>query len=575
MKNSEIARMFYDMADVLEMNGIQWKPNAYRKAARNIGAMSTDIEELYKKDGIKGLEEIPGVGKHLGEKIEEYLKTGRMKEYGHMMKSIPEGLMLLVQIPGIGPKKAKEIYDKLKIKNLKDLESAALNHKISKIAHFKEKSEENILRGIKMLKTSSGRTLLGTALPTAEKLVSELKSLKQVGKINVAGSIRRGRESVRDIDILITSRNPKPVMDFFVKMRDVKDVLAKGPTKSSVILQDGMQVDLRVMEEKSYGSAMQYFTGSKDHNVALRQIAIAKGYKLSEYGLFDRKTEKKVAGEKEEDIYRKLGLKFIPPEMRENNGELEAARESVPKLVELKDIRGDLHMHTNYTDGINSIEEMIKAAKSLGYGYMALTDHSKSETIARGLDEDRLLERNKEIKKIASKIKGIKVFTGSEVNILEDGTLDYDDDTLKKLDFVIASVHRNFKLPKAKMTSRLVKAISSGHVHVLGHPTDRELFNRDPIVFDFNEVCKAAKENNVALEIDGQPRRLDLDYMHMKEAISKGVKIIINSDSHNAGKMGAFMRLGVITARRGWCTKADVINTRSLSEFAKFFKLKL
>ncbi len=575
MKNSEIARMFYEMADVLEMEDVDWKPNAYRKAARSIEAMSTDVEELYKKSGIKGLEEIPGVGEHLGEKIEEYLKTGRMKEYNHLMKSVPEGLLLLTRIPGIGPKKAKEIYSKLKIRSLKELESAALSHKISEIAHFKAKSEENILRGIQMLKVSSGRTLLGTALPIAEDLVSELKSLKQVGRINVAGSIRRGRESVKDIDILITSKDPKPVMDYFVKMKDVKEVLAQGPTKSSIVLHSGMQVDVRVMDEKSYGSALQYFTGSKDHNVALRQIAISKGYKLSEYGLFDRKSGRFVAGGKEEDIYRKLGLKLIPPEIREDCGELEAARKSLPKLVELKDIRGDLHMHTNHSDGTDSVEGMVKASRALGYEYVAITDHSKSETIANGLKEDRLLEYSKEVRKMASKFKGIKVFTGSEVNIMVDGSLDYGDDILKRLDFVIASVHRNFKLTRDQMTRRLVKAISSGYVNVLGHPTARELFNREPIVFDFEKVYSAARENNVALEINSQPRRLDLDYMHVKEAVEHGVKIIIDTDAHNAASLGQYMRFGVITARKGWCTKADVINTRSLSEFAKFFKLRL
>ncbi|MFH0797927.1 MAG: DNA polymerase/3'-5' exonuclease PolX [Candidatus Woesearchaeota archaeon] len=575
MKNSEIARMFYEMADILEMQNVQWKPKAYRKAARNIEAMSTAIEDIYSKGGIEGLEQISGVGEHLAKKIEEYLKTGKMKEYDRMMRSVPEGLTLLTRIPGVGPKKAKEIYGHLKIKSVRDLEKAAREHRISAIPHFKAKSEENILRGIEMLKVSSGRTPLGMALPMAEDIMSELKSLRQVGRIDVAGSIRRGRESAKDIDILITSRNPKPVMDYFIAMKDVKEVLAHGPTKSSVIMRNGMQVDLRVMDEKSYGSAMQYFTGSKDHNVALRQIAIAKGYKLSEYGLFDRKTDKFLAGGNEKDIYRKLGMKLIPPELRENNGELEAAKKNLPKLVELKDIKGDLHMHTNYSDGSDSVEDMIKAAKALGYEYIAITDHSRSETIAHGLKVDRLLEYNKDIKRIASKFKGIKVFTGSEVNILADGTLDYDDGTLKKLDFVIGSVHRNFKLTNDQMTKRLVKAISSGRLNVLGHPTARELFNREPIVFDFEKVCSAAKENNVALEIDSQPRRLDLDYLHVKEAVSQGVKIIIDTDSHNAASLGQYMRLGVITARKGWCTKADVINTRSLSEFAKLFKLKL
>ncbi|RME55571.1 DNA polymerase/3'-5' exonuclease PolX, partial [Candidatus Woesearchaeota archaeon] len=567
---ADIAKIFKEMAEILEMKNVKWKPNAYNKASRVIEIMTKDLEEIYNEGGVKALEKINGVGEGMAEKIEEYIKTGKIKEYEKLKKSLPKGLLMLLDIPGMGPKKAKVLYQKLKIKNINDLQKAVEQHKVAKLEHFKEKSEENILKGIKLLKSSKGRVLLGTALPLAENLVANLKKCKAVKEVNLAGSIRRGRETVKDVDILVVADNAKDVMDYFVKIKDVKDVVVKGLTKTSVLLKNNMQVDLRVVKKESYGAALQYFTGNKDHNVKLRELAIKKGYKLSEYGLFSRTTGKPVPKITEKKIYNKLGLPYIPPEMRENMGELELKK--VPKLVELKDIKGDLHMHTNYSDGFNTIEEMIKAAKQLGYEYINLTDHSPTETVAHGLNVDRLNERNKEIRKVAKKVKGIKVFIGSEVDILKDGSLDYDDSVLKKLDIVVASVHRNFKMSKEKMTERIVQAVSNKHVKILAHPMTRKLNEREPITFDVKTVFDECIKNNVAIEINSQPKRLDLDFMHVKQAKEMGAKFVINTDAHSVNQLNN-IRYGVTVARRGWLEKKNVINALSLNEFVNYFKL--
>ncbi|MEA3378529.1 MAG: DNA polymerase/3'-5' exonuclease PolX [Nanoarchaeota archaeon] len=572
MQNLEIAKIFFDMADLLEIKDIKWKPRAYRKAARTIQYMVPDIAEIYKKGGIKKLKGIPGVGEGLAEKIEEYIKSGKVKEYEKLKSKAPKGILQIMKIPGIGPQKAKKLYSRLKIKSIKGLESAAKKHKLLQIESFKEKTEKNILRGIDLVKKSQGRFILGEILSIAEQLHDNIKNISGVDNVDIAGSIRRAKETVRDIDILITSKAPRLVMDAFTKFKDIKSVIAKGNTKSTVILANGIQVDLRIIKPESYGAALQYFTGSKDHDVALRKLAMSKGYKLNEYGLFKKNNNQKIAGRFEKKIYNKLGLKFIPPEIRENSGEIASARKKLPKLMQLSDIKGDLHSHTKYSDGENTIQEMALAARALGYKYLGITDHSPSEPIVHGLKPNELLKRNKEIMKINKKIKGIRLLAGSEVDILKDGSLDYKDEVLKKLDIVIVSVHTNFKMPKAKMTQRVIRAMSNEHANILGHPTSRLLLKREPILLDMDKIFEAAKDYNVALEINSQPQRLDLNAFNIREGLKKGVKFVINSDAHNTGHFD-YMHLGVLTARRGWCEKKDILNTKNFKFLSKSLKL--
>ncbi len=569
MKNLEIAQLFYEAANILEMQNVEWKPVSYRKAARNLEGMPESIEEIYNRGGLKAIKEIPGIGEHIALKIEEYLNTGHIKELEELKKQVPGELLKMMDIPGLGPKKIKSLYEKLNIKTIRQLEEYAKTHKIAGLGHFKEKSEENILKGIEVYKKGQSRSLLVTALSYANSIIVELKKLKEIEQINYAGSLRRMKETIGDIDILVTSSNAKKIMDFFVSMEGVERVLAKGTTKSSILLKNGMQADLRVLDNSIYGAAMQYFTGNKDHNIELRKLAIKKGYKLSEYGLFSN--NKLAAGKTEEEIYKKLGLKYIEPELRENAGELTAAmKNKLPKLIQLKDIKGDLHMHTRHSDGSDSPENMALAAKELGYEYVCITDHSKSENIANGMDEDRLMRYTNELRKI--KIRGIKVLAGSEVDILEDGSLDYSDNYLKRLDYVVASIHSKFRLPREKMTQRILRAIESKHVNALGHLTTRQFGARDPIDFNFRKVCEAAARNNVFLEINSQPERMDINYQLVKEAKSYGVKFVIDTDSHHASSLRSFMPLGVSIARRGWCEKKDIVNALPLKKFLKAIK---
>lgn len=569
MKNLEIARIFYEMADILEIKEVEWKPRAYQKAARAIETSSKDVEKIYDKGGLKALQKIPGVGEAIAGKIEEFIKTGKIKEYEKLKKSVPAGIEKITDIPGMGPKKALVLIKKLKIKSVKDLEKAAKQGKIRKISGFGEKSEEDILKGIDLLKSSAGKMLLGKALPLAQELVSELKGLKEVKRINIAGSTRRRKEVVRDLDILAVSTKPKNVMDFFTSMPAVSDVIAKGSAKSSVRLKAGINVDLRVIEEKSFGAALQYFTGSKSHNIRCRKIAIKKGLKLNEYGLFDVKTKKYICGKTEQEVYKKLGMQYIEPELRENKGEIEAAlKNKLPKLVGYSDIKGDLQMHTKYSDGADTVEAMAKAAKDMGYEYIAITDHSKSEHIARGMDEKQLSKYMKEIDKVNKKLKGIRILKGAEVDILKDGSLDYADKYLKKLDIVLAAVHSRFKSSEKEMTKRVLKALENRHVHILAHPTGRLINAREPYAINLSKVFDACKDNNVWPEIDAFPSRLDLSDANAKYAIEKGLKLVINTDSHNADQL-RYMEFGIATARRGWARKKDIVNTLPWKKFEK------
>ena len=576
MLNYELAQIFYAIADFLDIEGVAWKPQAYKKVARVLENLREDVEVIYDKKGIKGLMEIKGVGQAIAEKIEEYIHTGEIQEYNKLKKGLPKGIGQLLDIGSLGPKKVAVLYKELKIKNLKDLEKAIKKNKIAELPGFGIKTQDNILAGIEMMKRGSERMLLGEALPIARELVKELKKLKEVQQVEIAGSLRRRKETIGDIDILVSSKAPNKVMNSFTSLGYVDRILAKGETKSSVFLSAGIQADLRVINPAVFGAALQYFTGSKEHNIKLRSIAHNKGYKLSEYGLFNNKTGKLIAGKTEAEIYKKLGRSYIEPELRENLNEIELAKENkLPKLVELKDIKGDFHMHTIASDGVNSAEEMAIAAKKFGYKYIAITDHTKYDRIANGLKEDEMFEYAKRIRELNKKIKGIKIFAGAEVAILSDGNLDYADDVLKKLDVVIASLHSGFKQEKDASTKRVLKALDNKYVDIFGHPTGRLIHQREPIRFDLPETFKLCKDRKIMLEINSSPSRLDLKDTDIKQAIDIGCNFVINTDSHATSHFYG-LEFGVATARRGWATPNHIINTKPLNQLPKYFrKLKI
>ena len=573
MKNQEIAKIFQSLANFLESEGVAFKPYAYQRAALSLDTLNEDVGEIYKKGGVKALLEISGIGKAMADHIEEYLKTGKIKHYENYKKKLPIKIDELVRVEGMGFKKAKILYQKLGIKNLKDLEKAAKAHKIAPLFGFGEKTEKNILQGLEFLKRDKGRFLLGKILPTARNVVEKLKNLKEVEKISLAGSVRRRKETIGDVDILVVSDKPSKIMDFFVKLEGVEKVWARGPTKSSVRMKDGFDIDIRIVPQKSYGSALQYFTGNKDHNVATRRIAMSKGLKLSEYGVFFGK--KQIAGRTEKEVYEAIGLPYIEPELRENEGEIEAAlKGELPKVVELKDIKGDLHCHTAASDGQNSIEEIVRKAEEFGYEYIGISEHTGSLAIAGGLDGKRLLAQHEQIEKIRKKFKSrgskIVILHGCEVNIIANGNLDIKDEVLSKLDYVIASVHSSMKMPKVEMTKRLIKAMKNPNVDIIGHPTTRMIGKRDEIQLDFDKILEVAKETGTILEINAQPIRLDLRDIYIRRAKNEGVKMIINTDAHQKEQLN-LMEYGVSMARRGWAEKKDIINTRPLEELLKFF----
>ena len=579
-RNQKLAKIFYEIADYLEMDEVAFKPSAYRKAALALEALEEGIELIYKKGGMAALEEIPGVGKSLAEKIEEYIKSGKIKYYEQFKKRLPLELDELIKVEGMGPKKVRTLYQKLGIRNLKDLEKAARDHKIAGVFGFGEKTEKNILEGIDFLKKSKGRFLLGDILPRVKDILERLKRLDEVEEINAAGSVRRMKETIGDVDILITAKSYEKVMDFFVQLPGVIKVWMKGPTKSSVRMEEGFDVDLRVVKKKSYGSALQYFTGSKEHNILTRRIAMDKGLKLSEYGLFRGK--KMIAGWSEQGIYKALGLAWIEPELRENQGEIEAAvrqaggePNGLPKIIGYKDIRGDLHCHSDWDGGINPIGELALEAEEKGYEYLGISDHTKFLRIERGLDEKKLEMRNKEIDSLNARYKmrnsKFRILKGCEANILNDGSIDIKDYALRKLDFVIAGVHSNFKMEKTEMTERIIRAIKNPNVDIISHPTGRILKRRDEYQIDFDKILRAAKEYSVVLEIDAYPERLDLDDQNIRRAKEAGVKMVINTDSHEKSQL-RFMELGIAQARRGWAEKEDIVNCWPLEKLLHFLK---
>jgi len=578
MKNQELAKLLRMMALYLEMKDVKFKPQAYEKAAYSIEALNEDIEEFIRKRGKEGLKELPGIGESIADKIIEFLKTGKIKELEEFKKEVPVDIETLSLIEGIGPKTIYKLYKALNIKNLEDLEKACREHKIRRLPGFGELSEEKILKGIEFYKKGGGRFLLGFAMPLVEELLDYLRKCEYIDKLEAAGSYRRRKETIGDVDILATSKKPEKVMDYFVKFPEIDYVYAKGPTKTMVRLKIGLDVDIRVVSEESFGAALAYFTGSKDHNIKLREIAIKKNWKLNEYGLFD-KNEKMIAGKTEEEIYEKLNMQFIPPEMRENRGEIELALENkLPKIIGYEDIKGDLHCHVKWKEkdgGSNTIEEMAEIAQKMGYEYLGIASHTKFLKIEHGLDEKDLELRDKDIDKINQKLEnqGLKfrILKGCEANILNDGSIDIDDETLKKLDFVIAGVHSNFKMPKEKMTERIIKAMKNPNVDIISHPTGRIIQRRDEYQIDFEKILKAAKETNTILEINSYPDRLDLNDINIKQAKEIGVKMVINTDSHNKDHM-KFIELGIAQARRGWAEKEDIINCWPLEKLLKFLK---
>jgi len=566
MKNKELADLFEKMADILEFKGENpFKISAYRKASRIIGDLTQDIEEISEQGELKN---IPGIGEGMAQKIVEYLKTGKISKFEEVRKGVSDELIAVMDIPGMGPKTLSMLHKEKGISNLSQLEKALEDGSLMGLFGIGEKKIENIKRGILLLKQSRGRMNLGVAFPVAKRIVEALRQKTGSKKIEWAGSLRRMKENIGDIDILATGPDKEKIVQAFTHLAEVKEVLASGETKASVIVEGGTQIDLRVVEEDSYGAALQYFTGSKGHNIHLRGIAKAKGIKINEYGVF--KGAKRIGGKEESDVYRVLGMDWIDPELREDRGEIEAAQKGrLPKLIQESEIKGDLHVHSQWSDGISSIGEIAKAAQKRGYQYVAICDHSKSLKIAHGLDESRLTKQIEEIDRINDKTKGFQILKGTEVDILTDGKLDLPEKILEKLDIVVGAIHSGFKQDKGKMTKRIVRALENPHMHILAHPSGRLLGARDPYEVEIEELMGAAKKYGKALEINAYFERLDLDDIHCRKAKEMGIRVGIGTDSHHLEQMW-MISLGVAVARRGWLETKDVLNTLSLKEILKW-----
>lgn len=570
MKNAEIASMFERIADVMELKGENpFRISSYRKAARVIGDLTEDIAEIAKDEK---LTDIPGIGTGTAEKIIEYLNTGKMTKYEEVMKGISEETVAMLRISGLGPKTVSMLNKELGIVGVADLEKAISQGKLVGLPGIGEKKIENIVKGIALFKTSQQRISLGTALPVVKRIVSVMEKAPGVKAIQAAGSLRRMRETIGDIDILVSGSDGKKIINAFVSMPGVNNILASGDTKGSVRIEEGLQVDLRVVEEDAYGSALQYFTGSKAHNIHLRELAKKKGLKISEYGIF--KGEKKIGGKKEDDIYKTLEMDWVPPELREDRGEVEAAQAGeLPKLIELKDIKGDLHVHSNWSDGHSTFKEIAEHAKKRGYSYVVVSDHTKTLKIANGLTEERLLKEIDEIDKLNKTLSGITLLRATEVDILSDGSLDMSDKVLSRLDIVVASVHSGFKQPKEKITKRILRAVENPYVTIIGHPTGRVITSREGYDVDLERVMDACAKTGTAMELNAYYDRLDLNDINCKMAKEAGVRIAISTDTHHIEQLW-MMELGIGTARRGWLETRDVINSWPLEKLKAFSQAK-
>ncbi len=563
MENKSIADIFTEIADILDIQGENpFRVRSYRNAARTIADMSQSVPALVKAG--EKLDEIPGIGKSLEEKIEEIVATGRCRFLEELRAKVPAGLTELLKLEGLGPKKVKLLYDELGVDSVDRLEKAAQAGRLRDLAGMGVKTEEKVLKSVEQYRAGMGRFKLSVGFTYAQALLDYLKDVPGLKRLDPAGSFRRRRETIGDLDILAICGKGCKVMDRFSKYGDVAEVLSSGETKSSVRLKCGLRVDVRVLEEESYGAALHYFTGSKAHNVAVRERAKELGLKVSEYGVFRAKDEKRLSGADEEDVFKAVGLPFIPPELREDRGEIQAAEKGeLPKLIELADIRGDLQMHTKATDGKNSITEMAHKAKEMGYAYIAITDHSKAVRVAGGLDEKGLARHLQEIEKVGRQISGMRIFKGVEVDILADGSLDLKDDILKECDVVLASVHSRFNMEEGEMTRRIIKAIQNPYVSILAHPTGRLILEREAYKVNLKEVFQAAIDRGVVLEINAYPDRLDLRDVDARMAREMGAKLVISTDAHSTVQL-ELMKFGVFTARRGWVEAKDVINTLPL-----------
>jgi len=564
MNNQTVADLLYKIADLLDIRGDNFfKTRAYRIAAQKIEVLDEDIEAAVNE---KRLQDIPGIGDALAKKIQEFVSTGTLDYFERLKKEIPEGILQLLEIPTLGPKKVAALYKELGITTIEQLRDACTEGKLRDLDGFGEITERNILRGIQLKEKTSGRVLLNVAYEEGRNYLEYLKQCKDIKQVSIAGSLRRWKETIGDLDILASSDEPDAVMSYFASYDGVQRVILQGSTKTSVLLHNDLQVDLRVVSTKSFGAALQYFTGSKEHNVKMRSLAIKQGFKLNEYGLFDKETEAFLVGQHEEEVYKKLGLSYIDPELRENRGEIKAATtKKLPTLVDYNDIAGDFHVHSTWSDGADTIEVIVQQAQKRDYEFIGIADHSQSLKIAQGLSEERVEKKRKEIEKLNNKYDDIHIFCGTECDIKSDGTLDYSNKVLQSFDFVYAAVHMGLKMDGKEMTKRLVTAMQNDYVTFLAHPTGRLIGRREAYALDMNKLLEAAKETNTFLEINAFPDRLDLNDVHAKMAKDRGVTCVLGTDAHSIKNL-SFMHFGIATARRGWLEKKDILNTYSLKD---------
>ena len=580
-KAEALSRILFEFSYYDEMQGIPFKPRAYQLASESVSALKDEVEDAWRKGGIKALKQLPGIGQSIAEKIDEYFRTGHVTEYEKMKKKFPVDMWGLSQIEGLGPKHIDDLYKHLKVKDLAGLKKALAAHKVRTIPRWGAKSEEKLSRGLNLMESSTGRHLLGEILPTVDAIISALSKIKGVKRVAVAGSIRRRQETVGDIDLLATCAHPERVMDAFTTLPQVESVHEKGKTRSSVRLSIGIDADLRVVPDTVFGATLQYFTGDKRHNVLLREYALSKGFTLNEYGLFrtnhkgrDHGKGSLIVCKTEEEIYKKLGMDTPPPELRVGGDEIDAARaHRIPTLLPYGSVKGDLQTQTKWTDGAASIADMAKAAKAAGLSYIAITDHTKSLAFIGGLDEKKLAKQGHEIDRLNKTQKGFTILKGTECDILKEGSLDLSNEALAKLDWVGVSVHSHFNLSRKEQTARIIKAISNPNVHCLFHPTCRLIGKREPIDVDMDALLAAAKKYRVVMEIDCYPERSDLRDIHVRAAVKAGVKLVIDTDAH-APEHFRFLPLGESIARRGWAGKKDVLNTQSVKDLLAYTRKK-
>jgi DNA polymerase (family 10) len=568
MTNQELAAIFDHIANILDIQGENpFKIRAYKRAVQVLENLTV---QLSTPEDLDNLGKLPGIGDAINKKIKELLETGKLKYYEELKKTEYAPLVEFLKIPGIGPKHAKLIYDNLKIKTVTQLEKAAKKGKLKGLFGLGEKTEENIIKGVTQVRKYKERLPLAFVFPRAQAMLAELKKNSNIKKITLAGSLRRMRDTIADVDILVATDKPKSVADIFTKLPQVDSVLAKGETKSSILTKDGFQSDLRTVKPEEFGAAQHYFTGSKAHNIRIRSLGVKKKLKVNEYGVF--KGKKRIAGRTEEEVFKSVGLPFIPPEIREDWGEIESGlKKKLPDLVELEDLKGDLHVHSEWSDGKNSIQEMAEAAKKMGYKYIAICDHSPAVGITNGLDPERLSQQMKQINRLNKKLKKFKILSGIEVDIKADAKLDLPHEVLKELDLVVAAVHTSFNQPQAEMTKRMIKAVENPNVDIIAHPTGRLIGKREPYEVDMDKLMDACLKNNKVLELNAYPERLDLNDIHCRKAKEKGVKIAISTDAHSVKHLD-WIIYGVATARRGWLEPEDVINTLGLQKLLKLFK---